>query len=233
MTQFISHIHRELRNARRTRRGSTMKEPPRGIHKTYPRMEKIVLPKPESLDMRLTDALRKRTSYSGGNPDTDISLPVLSTLLGQAIGKRVGTHKRSYPSGSGLYPIETYLIAHIDSTEHYVFHYNPTDHSLEKLWKLGENIKLKQLVPVPDDLLFSALFVFTSVWHRSSAKYGDFTYTLALLEAGHISQNLLLTGTALQLRSRPMAGFNDDKIAEILDLDAEYEQPVHTIVFST
>ena len=88
---------------------------------------------------------------------------------------------------------------------------------------------IKELARHPEDLLFSSLLIFTAVWKRSSAKYGDFTYTLALLEAGHMSENVILTAGALDLRTRPMAGFDDDRILSLLDLDPEEEQPVHTI----
>ena len=91
-----------------------------------------------------------------------------------------------------------------------------------------------------DDLLsqkrinpdFSTLIVLTGVWGRSSAKYGDFAYLLALLEAGHMSQNILLVATALNLQTRPMMGFDDDIIPQLLDLDPEEEQPVLSIMLS-
>ena len=63
-------------------------------------------------------------------------------------------------------------------------------------------------------------------------KYGDFAYTHALLEAGHMSENILLVATALDLLCRPMAGFNDELIPKLLDLDPEEEQPILTIMIS-
>jgi hypothetical protein len=45
-----------------------------------------------------------------------------------------------------------------------VFHYNPTEHALEKLWDLPATVEMKDLARHPEDLLFSSLIVFTAVW---------------------------------------------------------------------
>lgn len=231
MTQFISHIHGDLRAARATRRGSTHRaeDVPKGLHKTYPRFEHIALPAPEALPHTLADALAGRTSYDGGVEHSDMSLQQWGTLFGLALGKRNPSSHRNYPSGGALYPIETYLISSaVPGQELSVFHYNPSAHALEKLWRLPDSIGMKNLVP-QEGIHFSSLLVFTSVWKRSSAKYGDFTYTVAMLEAGHMSENTLLVATALGLHSRPMAGFEDHTLTSVLDIDPEDEQPVHTI----
>jgi hypothetical protein len=44
-----------------------------------------------------------------------------------------------------------------------------------------------------------------------------------------MSENVLLVGSALDLRTRPMAGFDDDVLISVLDLDPEEELPVHSI----
>ena len=51
MTFFISHVHQDLRRSRLTKRGATARaeDVPQGLHKEYPRMERIMLPKPDPL----------------------------------------------------------------------------------------------------------------------------------------------------------------------------------------
>jgi SagB-type dehydrogenase family enzyme len=100
------------------------------------------------------------------------------------------------------------------------------------LWDIPQKIGVKDLVRYPEWLYPSALMVFTGVWKRSSAKYGDLAYIHSLLEAGHMSENVLLVATVLGLETRPMAGFNDQLISELLDLKEENEQPVHSITLS-
>jgi len=235
MTLFISHIHEDIRQSRRTKRGATTApdKVPRGLHKEYTRMEKIQLPDPMPVSMTIGETMERRTSYDHGSNQGIIPLETWGTLLGLALKRREGSHKRNYPSGGALYPIETYLIGNsIEGSRPAAFHYNPTAHALEKLWDLPSDLNLKDLAPKPDTLHFSAIIVFTAVWKRSSAKYGDLAYTHGLLEAGHMSENILLVATALSLNTRPMAGFNDGLIATILDLP-ELEQSVHSIVLST
>lgn len=223
-----------FRKARLTRRGATLPaaQVPVGIHKTYERMQFVQLPAPAASSTSLSEVLEKRSSYEKGSMAGSFSPEIWGTLLGLALGKDPNSHHRHYPSGGALYPIESYVITRLDNAHTFsVCHYNPSKHSLEILWELPLAYDIKQLVRKPENLLFSSLIIFTAVWQRSSAKYGDFTYTPALLEAGHMSENILLTATALNIKARPMAGFDDDKLIEILDIDPMYEQPVHTVVF--
>jgi SagB-type dehydrogenase family enzyme len=233
MNFFLPHLLRKLRDARLTRRGATHHphSVATGIHKAYPRMKSVVLPAP-ALEADLSETLLRRHSVASGigEPDTEIRLQELGTLLGLALGKREGSRTRNYPSGGALYPIETYLVANaIESEVPGIFHYNPSGHVLERLWDLPPAFSMQELARRPDDLRISTLLVFTSVWERSSAKYGDLAFLHALLEAGHMSENILLVGTALGLHMRPYAGFNDALLARLLDIREEEEQAVHTI----
>jgi SagB-type dehydrogenase family enzyme len=182
------------------------------------------------LDTTLSGTLENRHSAGdSGNPEIPTTLEEFGTLLGLSFrGRHDG--RRNYPSGGALYPIETYLVStKMGSEIPAVFHYNPTKHALEKLWELPRNFDMKTIARRPDSLPLSTLIVFTSVWKRSSAKYGDLSYIHALLEAGHMSENVLLVGCALDLQVRPYAGFDDTLIAQLLDLDEGEEQVVHSI----
>ncbi len=232
MTSFIAHLHSDLRGTRYTRRGATHhpEDVPKGTHKEYARMEQLPLPEPAELECSLESALLARHSSVGSANDRPFSLQDFGTIFGLALRRRAGKINRNYPSGGTLFPIETYLFASaLEGALPGVFHYNPTTHSLERLWGMPVETHVRNLVKGPESLSLSALIVFTSVWKRSSAKYGDFTYPLALLEAGHMSENILLISAALEFETRPMAGFDDDAVSRLLDLDGENEQPVHSI----
>ncbi len=230
---FLSHLHADLRLARLTRRGATRRpeDVHRGLHKTYPRMVSIPLPEPEPLTTTLSDALMLRRSRTSGNSEMPVTLNEMGTITALALRKQSPLHNgRSYPSGGGLYPVETYLISTaLESQTPAVFHYNPTAHALERLWDLPAHFNMKDIAKRPEHLSLSGMLVFTGVWNRSSAKYGDLAYLHTLIEAGHMSQNVLLVGCALGLSMRPYAGFDDNLITSLLDLDEEMEQPVHTI----
>lgn len=232
---FLAHLHTDLRRTLLTRRGATHspEDVPTGVHKEYSRMEKILLPEPTALSHTLQDALKNRRSTTRTGSGIPLTLDDLGTLFGSALGRHQDTTRRNYPSGGALYPIETYLIAtSLEGTEPGIFHYHPTTHALERLWALPSGFEIKKIAQKPDTLNPSALIVFTSVWNRSSAKYGDLAYQHALIETGHMSENILLMSTALDLETRPYAGFNDPEIQKLLDLDTESEQPVHSITLS-
>jgi SagB-type dehydrogenase family enzyme len=196
-------------------------------------MPQIPLPAPIAIDMTLSDALLKRNSYRTVSPGTLISLSSISTMLGWSIGLRADG-KRPYPSGGGKYSIETYLIAQgVDSLPMGVFHYSPERHVLEHLWDTPAETKLCE--GSPHDAWAehsSALIVFTALWERSFPKYGDFSYALSLLEAGHMAENTLLAATALRIGACSMSGYNDANVSALLDIDNDTEQPIHTIALN-
>ena len=70
-----------------------------------------------------------------------------------------------------------------------------------------------------------AVVVLTGRWATPLRKYGERGYRVLLLDAGHLMENLLLTATALRLGTCPIAGFRDDRIAEILAV-TQAEEPV-------
>lgn len=235
MSSFISRLHADLRRTLSTRRGATMRDAknlPQGTHKEYARMERIALPDLAELDMTLVEALmvRKSTRQHGG--DVPLTLADCGALFG-SLRKHPESLRRPYPSGGALYPVESYLITTaLADGEPGVCHYHPTAHALERLWNLPAGFDIAHIVPHPEWLASSALIVFTCVWNRSSAKYGDLAYLNALLEVGHMSQNMLLVAAALGLQARPLATFKDQLTVDLLDLDDELEQPVYMVALS-
>ena len=199
--------------------------------KDYPRMPQIELPACRDIELSLSSALKNRESYRTCIPGALISLNDISTILGNSL-RETTVNRRPYPSGGAKYPIETYLIARgIDSLPRGVFHYAPKKHALEHLWDIPAETRIfsgsakdgwAEHAPV--------VVVFTALWERSYVKYGDFSYLLTCLEAGHMAQNVLLTAGALNIGVCPMAGFNDSAVGTLLDIDSSREQAVHSVV---
>lgn len=234
MNIFLAHINETVRQARLTKRGSVRisGEYKRFTHKEYVRMESVALPEPIPNNKTLSEAVLGRRSYDMASIG-HLTLEHIGTLLGTALGVDKASQRRHYPSGGGLYPVETYLIWQVpDSAQYTAFHYNPTKHTLEILLTLPNTFDSKSIAHSPSELRYCAMVIFTAVWDRSSIKYGDLAYLHAAIEAGHMSQNILLTAEAHKLKSRPYAGFDDEKIIEILDLDTDLEQPIHTVLLS-
>jgi len=227
MDAFFQELHSYLRRSLyQVNPQGTWKSPA----KTYERMPAIILPSATPTS-RLDESLLSRSSAQSGATEGILSLRECGTLFALSVGRRSGS-ARTYPSAGALYPIETYLIGRIEgySDEDSVFHYDPHWHTLEHLWVLSPLSR--------DDLLkgdtppHSHLVVFTSVWGRSAAKYGSVAYNHALIEAGHMGQNTLLVATSLNLKSRPLSGFADEKLAQVLDIDPRHETPIYVITLS-
>ena len=180
--------------------------------------------------MKLSEAFAKRHSHSGTIAQSPISLARLSDILGHSMKIRPDG-KRPHPSGGALYPMECYVTAFaVDDLARAHHHYRPETHSLEQLWDLSTDDSLVTLMrTAPECKNASALIILTAVWERSSMKYNNLAFEHALIEAGHIGQNILLAATALDLGARPFAAYAADKIETVLDLDPEQEQPVYVI----
>ena len=73
------------------------------------------------------------------------------------------------------------------------------------------------------------VLIVTSMFWRARFKYGQRGYRFALLEAGHLAQNVLLGAAALDLAAVPVGGFYDRKLAEFLAVDGVNEAPLYVI----
>ena len=196
-------------------------------------MPRVTLPDPTSTSASLESVLQDRSSFDRSASDRAFSKDEMGTLLGLALGARKKKWSRNYPSAGALFPIETYVIGNVlEDADSEVFHYHPTAHALEHLWPLPGNFDMARMIRSSVTPLSSTLIIFTSVWERSAKKYGDFAYSHALLEAGHMAQNILLVATAIGAQCRPVAGCEDSYVAELLDLDPEAEQFVYGILLS-
>ncbi len=232
LSRFIARIHASIRGVDMAPHGVPLreKEVPRGLHKEYPRMPRIELPAPETLTLPLSEALHNRASFSVCEDSRQFSSGELGSLLGNALGMRTAM-RRQYPSGGGLFPIETYLIGTV--LERYpsgVFHYHPKAHALEFLWETSPSFTMAEIIRAGDTPFAPILVIFTSVWSRSSVKYAELAYAHGLIEAGHMAENILLAATALGIHARPLAGFYDEAVSTLLDLPKDIEQPVYGVL---
>jgi SagB-type dehydrogenase family enzyme len=131
--------------------------------------------------------------------------------------------------------VEAYLVGNLADYARQVFHYDPVAHALEHVASAREDFEIATLFhPSPGYTgIAPTVLVFTSVWQRIACKYGNFGYVLALLEAGHMAQNILLMATAIDVGARPMAGFSDEVVNELLQIDGINEQALYAVALSS
>lgn len=147
------------------------------------------------------------------------------------LDKNLDYSKRSYPSGGTRYPLEVYLIIlNCEGIEKGLYHYNVKENSLELL--LDEDLN-NWLVRNTDGEKWitnaAVVVIITGVLDRVRIKYGDRGYRLTLIEAGHLSQNMLLLATGLGLGSCPLAGFIDSEVNRLLDINLQKEVALYMI----
>lgn len=190
-------------------------------------------------DSTLEKLLHERRSvrqFSGA----PLSLEVLAKTLylGDGIVANVpmgdGTewHLRTAPSGGGLFPIDLYCFAlRVDGLTPGLYFYNVLEHSLECLAEADFTETLQEATSLKDSVgTAGACIVMAGFMHRAKFKYGERAYRFALLEAGHIAQNLLLAAGAAGMGSVAVGGFLDDQINAALRLDGCEEIALYLVL---
>lgn len=202
--------------------------------KTYPRFSQIPL-EPSSSQEEIYELLDLRHSTR----DFDSS-EVPFEKISRVISSSAGIHnkpdawehtRRSYPSAGARYPIETYLISsNISHIPRGLYHYNLKNNSLEVL--LNKDLREDSNKIFGDANKDNPNYlILTGVLSRTEVKYGLNAYRFALIESGHIGQNISLTLEKEGLGGCALGGFDNDKISSLLDINQEDEIPLYAFSF--
>lgn len=204
-------------------------------YKEYPRFPKVKLSE-KILELGdIKNALQNRCSVREYNPQKELALSELSTLLFYSAGVKPSTSvdsnllRRHYPSGGARYPLEVYLgIQRVNGIERGIYHYNVKNHLLETLTTDSEYLEsIKESLYSPWAREAAVFFIITTVWNRTMIKYKDLGYRLILLEAGHMTQNLALVAASLNIGCCNIVGFHNKHIEETLDIEHEDEDSLY------
>lgn len=201
--------------------------------------EVVSLPAPAKPDASLWDAIQQRRSVRAFGPEP-VSQRALAALLGAGYGvthsleSSDGVHVlplRAVPSGGALYPLEVFVAAlRVEGLAAGVYHFDPIQCGLEVMRTGLEAEEVAALSTYPEIVRgCAALILVAAVFGRSRFKYGLRSYRFALLEAGHLGQNLLLAAAGLALGAVPLGGFYDRRTDAFLGLDGVNESTVYTI----
>lgn len=178
-------------------------------------------------DASLEKAIKKRRTVRSFARDP-LGLELLSQLLwaGQGITEDRG-FKRAAPSGGALYPMDIYAVVGeggVQGLQAGVYHYEPQGHAVVRL--TGEDLRdalaraaLGQMwmAKAPLNLVITAEYV------RICGKYGDRGIRYAVMEAGHVGQNIFLQAEAYGLGAGIVGAFRDHEVAEVLKLPRAHE----------
>jgi SagB-type dehydrogenase family enzyme len=199
----------------------------------------IPLPAPAPLDCRLGDVLERRRSHRAFDPDP-VAVDALTAVLhaGYGVTGVLGADEgqpelrlRAVPSGGALYPLELYAaVLRVAGLEPGLYHFDPPRSCLEILRTSVSPDELAGLSTYPEIASScAALVLVAAIFGRTRFKYGLRGYRFALLEAGHVAQNVLLAATALGLAAVPLGAFYDRRTDAFLDLDGVNESTLYAI----
>jgi SagB-type dehydrogenase family enzyme len=151
-----------------------------------------------------------------------------SQLLWAAYGI---THKRGFkravPSGGALYPMDLYAVAGtggVIDLEAGTYHYDPKEHTISRTSEGDIRVELARaslsqmwMATAPVNLMI------TAEYNRIIVKYSERGVRYALMEAGHIGQNIFLQAEALSLGAGIVGAFHDENVRKVLKIPKEHE----------
>lgn len=206
--------------------------PPPHFHSRGDALARVAMEAPRRTE--LDDLLERRTTCRNFDTSRSVSAAQLSALL-----KRVfGVHgmeelapgavalKKNHPSGGGLHPVEAYVVVQrVDGLAPGLYHYNVEAHALDRLRGMPPgDVHAFAMTAVAGQEYFAdapVTVVMAARFGRSMWKYRNHPkiYRAILLEMGHISQNLYLTATEMNLGAFITAAINEVEIEQAFGLE--------------
>lgn len=178
----------------------------------------------------------RRASAEPGGAEHVVSFPELSAILTAGYAAPAGAARAPVASAGALYPLVIHVLVRRDigplSPGAWWYDRDAGD--------AGDLLRVRDGVPVLDELLLShelsdamlargePVLVLSADIARGSGKYGNRAHRYALLEAGAVLQNVTLAATELGVPLRPIGGFDEGRMALLLDLAGA--QPLLTVL---
>ena len=135
--------------------------------------------------------------------------------------------KRAAPSAGALYPSDLYVVVGQNSVaqmEAGVYHYEPKGHVLSLVAKSDLRVVVARAALSQMWIVRAPLsMVITAEFKRITVKYKRRGGIYAVIEAGHMGQNLFLQAEALGLKAGIVGAFHDKKLIEAIRIPPSHE----------
>ncbi len=181
----------------------------------------IILPHlEEDSGVTVVEAIEHRRSVRSYSGDP-VSLPQLARLLYCAQGLTSPRGFRAAPSAGATYPMTLYVVAEeVEGLEPGIYVFSPDEMSLETL-KKGSFLQELSEAALGQPCISEAALAVVMVADCSATTniYGERGFMYVYMEAGHISQNIYLQATAMDLGTVAVGAFIDDALAGLLELE--------------
>lgn len=143
---------------------------------------------------------------------------------------------RTVPSGGARHPFETYLmVRNIEGLKPGAYHYLPMEHALEFLHdvediddRINESLSGQRWAAKAN-----VIFYWSMVPYRAEWRYGIYAHRVALMDAGHMAENLYLACAGIGLGCCAIGAFSDELCNELFTLDGEEEFMLYVVPVGT
>ncbi|MEN8160242.1 MAG: SagB/ThcOx family dehydrogenase [Myxococcota bacterium] len=146
-------------------------------------------------------------------------------VTGQVVGRDPPVYRRAAPSAGALYAGEVYVLAQrVEGLVPGLYAFQPREHALVKL-RTGRMLgRVAATLEFPGAVENAAAAVLlTNVFYRYKWKYRERGYRYALLDSGHIAENLRLAAAGAGLGVASPLRFHDDALNGLLGQDGRRE----------
>ena len=213
--------------------------PPPHFHHRDDAVARVTLDEPARTP--LDDLLERRATCRNFDLAQPVSMAHMSALLQRVFGVQgmeelapgAVALKKNHPSGGALHPVEAYLVVQrVEGLASGLYHYNVEAHALDLLRELPpDDARAFAMTAVAGQEYFAdapVMVVMAARFARSMWKYRNHPkiYRAILLEMGHISQNLYLTATEMNLGAFITAAINEVEIEQAFGLEPMAEGPL-------
>ncbi len=210
--------------------------PPPPIQKQVTDDAKIIdLPQPMhwKIKVGLAEAIfqrRSRRSFS----KKSLAIEELSFLLRATHGIRKkmdsGHAYRVVPSAGCRHALETYIVVfRVDGMEKAIYRYLPLEHQLTKVLEHADMEERMTEAALNQAFVgdCAATFVWTTIPYRMEWRYGQASYKVIALDAGHVCQNLYLACEAMRCGTCAIAAYDQDLMDALLGVDGDDEFTIY------
>ncbi len=212
--------------------------PPPPLEKPFdPRARRIAFPRRGEWkgigEVTVADAIARRESRRSFRR-TALSLDELAFLLWatQGVRERRGDTctLRTVPSAGARHALETYVAAFdVEGVEPGVYRYLPLEHELLLEFTDADGRRKVREAALGQDFAGdgAATFLWTAIPYRTEWRYGEASYKVIAIDAGHVCQNLYLACESIGAGTCAIAAYDQEAMDAFLRVDGKEEFTVY------
>jgi len=225
--EWTCEIHQQTRNTRLGPVGRKWWPASRKRRraKAYAGYERIALPAPASLAAASLADVIDGFRVADGFAREALGLAELSRLLHFTNGVTQPPILRAAPSAGALYAGEIYILAQrVTGLDPGVYYYAPPGHALVRIRPGPAIDAVSEALERPGQFASApAVLALTNVFGRYGWRYANRAYRYALIDTGHIGENLRLAARSAGLVDAAPLRFHDQRLSEVLGIDGRRE----------